>query len=194
MSFFSNVFDFEKSAMGDRLDLAKKDWWRVPLGIMDQGSTEIFNGLTGKSLEPMVDYFGGTTDQNVANAKAAGINTGPGEGMHNIARLATSLFAGGYGADKLGMLGGGPIDGSMVGSGADATTVPLGSLQQSSSAPWMNWANLATKLPMPSGGSQPQSVDLNPYVQPPAQQEVGVLEQPDARREAYIRALYGRMT
>lgn len=102
MSFFGDIFKFEKSAMGDRLDLAKKDWWRVPLGVMDQGSTEIFNKVSGKNLEPMVDYFGGTTPQNVQNAQAAGINTGPGERMHDLARLVTSLYAGGYGAGKLG--------------------------------------------------------------------------------------------
>lgn len=194
MSIFGDIFGFEKSAMGDRLDLLKKDPWRAPLGIMDQGSTNIFNTLTGKDLDPMVDYWGGTTKQNVANAKAKGINTGPGEGMHNIARTITSLFAGGYGADKMGLFGGAQ-GGSMVGSGADATTVPLSSAP-SSSPSWMQWAKLGSNL-SDLGDEQQKSAQVNPYAKlltgnynnPPQSPQPGVLEQPDPKTQALIRAL-----
>lgn len=193
---FGDIFNFEKSAMGDRLDLLKKDPWRAPLGLMDQGSTNIFNTLTGKDLEPMVDYYGGTTKQNVANAKAKGIDTGPGEGMHNIARAITSLFAGGYGADKLGMFGGAQGGGSLVGSGADATTVPLSSAP-SQGANWSQWAQLGSKGLQGFGKEEQKQAQVNPYAQaltgnynnPPQSPQPGVLEQPDYKTQALIRAL-----
>ncbi len=197
MKFLGDVLGFEKSAMGDRWDLLKKDPWRAPLGLMDQGSTKIFNTLTGKDLEPMVDYWGGTTKQNVANAKAKGIDTGPGEGMHNIARTVTSLFAGGYGADKLGMFGGGQ-SGSLVGSGADATTVPLsaapsGGSAASTSPSWMQWARMgsnAMQNMQPQQTTSPLAQQLmGSYNNPPQSPTPGVLEQPDYKTQALVRAL-----
>lgn len=152
---FGDIFDFEKSAMGDRKNLLKKDPWRIPLGIMDEGGTKIWNTVLGKDMEPVVDYWGGTTKQNVANAKAKGINTGPGEGMHNIARTIASLFAGNYGAGKLGggMFGSGgsnpmPMDMSAdaIGQASQGSTGAFGSGPASSPMDWAKYANLGSKL------------------------------------------------
>lgn len=201
MSWFGDVLGFEKSAMGDRWDLLKKDPWRAPLGLMDQGSTEIFNGITGKDLEPMVDYYGGATKQNSANAKAKGINTGPGETMHGIARAVTSMFAGGYGADKLGMFGGGanaaPMDMSAdaLGQASQGSTTAFGSgaPAPSGGTNWMQWARMGSNL-IPG---QDQQQPLSPMVMSPYRPNSPVApnleplhtKKMDPKTEALVRAL-----
>jgi hypothetical protein len=116
MSFLKDVLGFERfnlKDMGKKLS-AK----RLLLGAVDPFSTRMWNQThMGKDWEPIVDQMGGAyggsaltlgdTGEGVyGRAKAAGVPTEAGAGMHDIAHVITSLFAGGYGAGKLGGMAG----------------------------------------------------------------------------------------
>jgi hypothetical protein len=186
-----DIFSFEKSAMGDRADLIKKDWWRVPLGILDEGGTKIWSTVLNKDMEPVVDYYGGTTKQNVRNAQAKGINTGPGEGMHDIARMITSIFAGNYGASKLGAFGGGgsspmPMDmsGDALGQASQGAPGAFGSgpaKAPGGGVDWMQWARLGSNAMQNAQTPEtPQAVPVGVATyRPPQVPEPGVLQPND---------------
>ena len=112
MSFLHDVLSFEGFNLKDILGKLKKDPLRIPLGALDPFSTRVWDSILGKHWEPAVDQFGGAyggkavtlgdTGEGVyGRARAAGVPTGPGSQMHDLAHLITSLFAGNYGMSKL---------------------------------------------------------------------------------------------
>lgn len=114
MSFFGDVVKFEKFNLHDMAQKLKKDPLRAAVGALDPLSTGVWNKITGKNWEPLVDQFGGAyggqpitigdTGQGVyGRAQQAGIPTQAGSTMHDIAHAITALFAGGYGAHQLGL-------------------------------------------------------------------------------------------
>ena len=115
MSFLSDVLGFEKFALGDMWKTIKRDPERLFVGALDPFSTRMWNKTgIGRDWEPVVDQFGGPYGGNAmgggnegvyGRAQAAGVPTGPGGQMHDIARSIASVFAGGYGAGKLPSLG-----------------------------------------------------------------------------------------
>lgn len=123
MSFFSDVFDFEKFNLGDMWDKVKEDPERLFLGAADPFGTKLWSGITGQDWEPIVNQMGGATEGAYERAGEAGINTEPGRQMHGLAEVIASMYAGGYGADKLkglsglGDVGGGSIPGGIPGVG-----------------------------------------------------------------------------
>jgi hypothetical protein len=133
MSFIKDVLSFEKFALGDMWKKIRKDPERLLLGGITPWDTKVTNKLTGKDYEPLVDQMGGqyggstltlgdTGEGVYGRAAVAGVPTKAGAGMHDIAHLITSLFAGGYGADKLGALGGGGGGGGILDS--SGTVIP----------------------------------------------------------------------
>lgn len=120
MSWLGDVVKFENFNLGNQWDKLKKNPERAFIGAMDEGSTKVWNKafdwtapVTGirRNYEPMTDYFGGASKDSYTKANAAGINTGPGRSMHNLAKAITAAYAGGYGASQLGA-GGGAVSGS----------------------------------------------------------------------------------
>ena len=112
MSYFGDVLKFEKFNLHDIAQKLKKNPERLALGALDPFSSNIWGKVLGKNYEPAVDQFGGAyggapitlgdTGQGVyGRARAAGVPTGPGSQMHDIAHAITALFAGGYGASQL---------------------------------------------------------------------------------------------
>lgn len=112
MSFLKDVLGFESFALKDMWKTIKKDPERLLLGALDPFSTRIWNQTgIGKNWEPVVDQFGGPYSGNslgggtegvYGRAQAAGVPTEAGGQMHELARTIASLYAGGYGAGKLG--------------------------------------------------------------------------------------------
>jgi hypothetical protein len=120
MSWIGDVIKFENFNLGNQWDKLKKNPERAFIGAMDEGSTKVWNKafdltapVTGirRNYEPMTDYFGGASKDSYTKANAAGINTGPGRSMHNVAKAITAAYAGGYGASQLG------AGGSAIGEG-----------------------------------------------------------------------------
>lgn len=154
---FGDMFSFEKSAMGDRLDAIKDDPWRMVIGAGDEFGTNLWNTILDKDMDPLVDYWGAPTKEQFANAEAKGINTKPSEQSHDIARVIASLFAGGYGGQAAGLWGGGAGgsgSGGLFGGGG------------STSPTWMNYARLGSNAmqSMPQQQQGPQQMQPNPYV------------------------------
>ena len=175
-----DVFDFQKFLGGNILKKWKEDPERALLGINNPVETSLWGNITGKDYEPTIDMFGGNTKNQASDAAASGINTGPGEKMHDLARTIAGLFAGGY---ALGGLGGGAGGGGVfAGSGLD---VPVSAGQQGAigtgSLPgmnpsWMQYARMANMgSNMMGGGNQqysPQPITpsrgvlMNPFYMP----------------------------
>jgi|SRR5689334_23150908 hypothetical protein len=116
MSYLHDVFSFEKFNLKDMLGKLKEDPLRIPLGALDPLSTGVWNKILGKNWEPMVDQFGGAyggnpvtigdTGQGVyGRAQAAGVPTGPGSQMHDVAHVLAGMLAGGYGASQIPGMG-----------------------------------------------------------------------------------------
>jgi hypothetical protein len=81
----------------------------------------MWNKVLGTDDKPLVDQWGGAAPQRYEEAQEAGINTGPGKTMHNIAKTIASIYAGGAaGGAAGGLLGGG----SGTAGGAAASTAP----------------------------------------------------------------------
>lgn len=104
MSFFGDLLDYERFHAGNMFGKLKDDPERAFIGAFDPFSSAVWGGVTGKDYSPIVDQWGGSTPDDFAKAKAAGINTGPGKTMDSAAHAIASIYAGGYGADKAGGL------------------------------------------------------------------------------------------
>src|SRR3990167_6764072 len=111
MGFLRDVLKFERYALKDMWRKVKDDPERLLLGAVDPFSTRVWNQTgIGKDWEPLTDQlggqYGGSTlggDEGVyGRAREAGVPTEAGAQMHGLARVISSMFAGGYGADKLG--------------------------------------------------------------------------------------------
>jgi len=122
MSWLGDVIKFENFNLGNQWDKLKKNPERAFIGAMDEGGTKVWNKafdltapVTGirRNYEPMTDYFGGASKDSYTKANAAGINTGPGRSMHNVAKAITAAYVGGYGAGQLGA-GGGAAGGEAI--------------------------------------------------------------------------------
>lgn len=106
MSFLSDIFAFEKSALKDNLSNLRKNPERILIGAGDPITSKVWGTALGKDYEPLVDQMGGAPQQAYDKAEAKGINTGPGKDMHMLARAIASYYAADYGMDKLGGGGG----------------------------------------------------------------------------------------
>jgi hypothetical protein len=107
MSGIGDIAKFETFSLKDQFGKLKKNPERAFIGAMDKGGSMAWGKLLGKDYEPMTDWFGGAPSDAYGKAEAAGINVAPGRSMHNVAKSIVGIYAGGYGADKLGMIGGG---------------------------------------------------------------------------------------
>jgi hypothetical protein len=157
MSWLGNVIKFENFNLGNQWEKLKKNPERAFIGAMDEGGTKVWNKVfdwtapvTGiqRNYEPMTDYFGGASKDSYTKANAAGINTGPGKSMHNVAKAITAAYVGGYGAGQAGFGGGG------VGGGSEAINPATG----------VGWSETGSGLAGNSGyaGGSSGGFGLNP--------------------------------
>src|SRR3990167_9187434 len=124
MGFLRDVLKFERFALKDMWGKIKDDPERLLLGAVDPFATRVWNQTgAGKDWEPIVDQMGGQYggslggDEGVyGRAREAGVPTEAGSQMHGIARAIAAMYAGGYGAGKLG-LGTGGTGGMNFGGG-----------------------------------------------------------------------------
>lgn len=102
MSFFGNVFDFERFKLGNMWDKVKKNPEQLLLGAGDPFSAGVWSKITGKKYEPLVDQWGGATPDDYQKAEAAGIDTSAGRTMHGAARTIAGLYAGNAASKAMG--------------------------------------------------------------------------------------------
>jgi hypothetical protein len=134
-SFLGDVGDFETFNLGAMGNQVAQNPARLFYGSADPFSTGMWNKVLGTNDQPLVDQWGGAAPQRYQEAQDAGINTGPGHAMHNIAKTIASAFAGGEGSQALGgLLGSGAGAGAGAGSaGASGTTAAADSAAAASS-------------------------------------------------------------
>lgn len=113
MSFLGDVGSFELFNLGAMGNQVKDNPARLLYGSADPFSTKMWNGVLGTNDKPLVDQWGGAAPQRYGEAQDAGINTGPGQTMHTIAKTIASIYAGGAGANAAG---------GLLGSGAGAAS------------------------------------------------------------------------
>lgn len=106
MGVLSNIWKFEKSKLGNMWGKVKDNPEQLLLGAGDPFSAKAWGGITGKDYEPLVDQWGGATPDDYAKAEAEGINTRDGRGMHDLAKVIASAYAGKW-ANGLGGKGSG---------------------------------------------------------------------------------------
>jgi len=103
MSFFGDMLGFEKFNLKGIWDQARKNPERLLLGAADPVGSKMWGGILGKEYQPMINEFGGPTDQRFQDAQAAGIDTGFSKGSHDIAKAIAAMYAGNYGAGQAGI-------------------------------------------------------------------------------------------
>lgn len=107
MSFFSNVFDFEKFKLGNMWGKIKENPEQLLIGATDPASAGIWSKVTGKEYSPLVDQWGGATGDDYSKAQAAGIDTSDGKSMHQLARALAAFYTGRYAAGQMPSQGAG---------------------------------------------------------------------------------------
>lgn len=178
MSFFGNVLSFENFKLGNMWDKIKKNPEQLLLGAGDPFSAKVWGGITGKDYEPLVDQWGGATKDDYAKAEAKGIDTGAGKTMHGLAKMIAGSYAGGYGAQQMGM------GGAAAGQGgqslpAGATDVPMPTYDPTSG----KWLQSGTAAVQGSNGGS--MAGFGEYAKQAsdamgmASQARGLLDQPD---------------
>ena len=132
MSYFGNVFDFERSNLGTMWNKVKQNPEQLLLGAADPIGAKFWSGITGKHYSPIVDQMGGATPDAYSNAQAQGIDTKDGRQMQNLAHVIAAYEAGGYGSGEMG----GAASGSSLGMGGLLSSASTG----------MNIANQAHQM------------------------------------------------
>jgi hypothetical protein len=138
------LFDFDQFALKDIWGQIKKDPERLFMGAIDPISTKMWNGITGKKYEPLVDQMGGpygghTVSAFGANdggvykrAEEAGIDTKKGSQMHDAAHVVSAIFGAqglmGAGSNLMGAGAQGGAAGSNLGVFANGGQAGMGSV------------------------------------------------------------------
>ncbi len=102
-SFWDDVksnFDFEKFQLEDMWKQIKEDPERLFIGAIDPFSSEMWGTVTGKDYEPMVNQWGGATNERFVRASEAGIDVEPAQGMHGLAKDIAQSYTAGYAGGK----------------------------------------------------------------------------------------------
>lgn len=107
-SFFSglgvvgDVLGFEASNLKTMFGNAKSNPLGLVLGGADAVGNKLWHGLGVDVGKPLVNEWGGPTQQAYQEAAAKGINIGPSALSHQIAQSIAGTIAGGYGLSQLG--------------------------------------------------------------------------------------------
>ena len=91
-----DALSFEKFQLKDVWDQIREDPWRIFLGSGTPLSTGMWNGLLGRDDEPIMNQWGGPTEERFARAQEDGIDTESAEGAHAVAQGISQMYAGNY--------------------------------------------------------------------------------------------------
>lgn len=96
------ILNFEAFNAGHMLNKAAKNPEQLLLGAADPFGAKLWGGITGKEYSPIVNEWGGATEDAYKAAEAKGINTGAARGAHQVAQSIAGIYAGGAAANGLG--------------------------------------------------------------------------------------------
>lgn len=105
MSFWDDVGDaleFEWYHAKELWSDIKDDPERLFIGAIDPISTDMWNQVLGKDYEPMVNQWGGATNERFVGAAEEGMNVEPAMFMHDTAKSIAQSYAMSYGAGAAG--------------------------------------------------------------------------------------------
>lgn len=192
MSWLGDNLDFELFNLKDMFGKIKENPEQLLLGAADPVGAGIWGGITGKEYEPVVNFLGGPMGGGTLGigsggvydrAEAAGINTKPAMGAHDVAETVAAIW-GGYGAAQGLGNAAGAIGQGGGGSGAAAPTG--GGEAGGGMFGDMNWMDFMNQMPMGGMGGQQQ-----PPPQPPPRMPTGSpgggppIQMADPRRPAF---------
>lgn len=140
MGFLSDVLSFETFHLKEILGKVKDNPERLLIGAVDPAASKVWGKVLGKDYEPIVDQWGGATDQTYAKAEAAGIDTKAGGQMQGVAHTIAQFYAGKYAKAKIGGMGGGAN--GVSGAGGSGGGSGIGSGGGSGSGSMMSADNL----------------------------------------------------
>jgi hypothetical protein len=199
MGYLSDVFDFEAFNLKDMWKKVKKDPERLLIGAVDPASTKMWNGITGKDYEPLVDQMGGAygghtisafgnNDGGVyGRAEDAGIDTGAGGAMHDVAHVVSAI----YGGQGLMNIGGAPAGGQNLGVFSNGGTSGMGGVGGGNAGALAQSGAIEGGAGMGSATSAaPSSMGCQDYAE--MAQNMGGQQQPQGRQQYMADALRGQ--
>jgi len=122
MSFWDDIgesLDFEVFQLDKWWEMIKEDPERLLMGSADPLGAELWGGVTGKDYEPMVNVWGGPTEETFAEAGEAGIDTGTAEDIHAIAEGIAQAYTLNWGLGEMGAMFEGAEGGAGGAEGAE---------------------------------------------------------------------------
>lgn len=106
-----DIEQFEKYQLDQWGKKLQNNPFQLVTGV-DPASTKAWNGILDRNDTPLVNVYGGPTEETFTGADKAGINTGPSSATHSIAQAIASS----YGGQGLGQLFGAAGQGLGIGS------------------------------------------------------------------------------
>jgi hypothetical protein len=107
--FVSDVLSFETFNTKGIFKKFGDDPERAFIGAADPFSSKVWGKVLGKNYEPIVNQWGGASDDTYEKAEAAGIDTGAGRTMHQVAQTISQFYAMNYASSAAGNIGGGGV-------------------------------------------------------------------------------------
>lgn len=163
-----NVAKFEVSNLKTMLKGAKKNPLSLALGAATPVGAKLWGGITGKKFTPLVNMYGGPTEQSFLDAEAKGIDTGLSRGSHKMAEAVASIWGGKGALSGLGKLAGAGM-GALGGTGTAAAAAPkaatgaLGAAGKYLTDPKVLAGGAMLVSGAMGGGGEPQSGGPAPY-------------------------------
>ena len=131
MSWLSDVWDFEKFQLKQWKNQIKENPEQLLIGAADPFGAELWSGITGKDYTPMVNEFGGPTEDTFTKAQEGGHYNDVSRNSHDAAKMVAAMYAG----NGIANIGGGSAAGGQAGG-------------------WQGWAKRG--LSMGNPGQQPK--------------------------------------
>lgn len=121
-----DITEFDRSAASDMWKKVKNDPSQLFLGAADPFGAKVANKVYGTDYDPLINQYGGPTNEAYQSAERKGIDTSNARGANQVAQAVASYYAGGALGNVFGGLGatagigapaGQAIGGGLVGGG-----------------------------------------------------------------------------
>lgn len=96
------MLDFEAFNLSEMWKGIKENPETLLLGAADPFGAQLWGGILGKDIDPIINQWGGPADSTWTNAQAQGINTEGAAGAHAVAQAIAQAYAGNYFGNAIG--------------------------------------------------------------------------------------------
>ena len=149
----AGILDFEKFQLKDWFRQIKDNPARLFYGGIDPFSTGMWNKILGKDDAPLINQWGGPTEQRFADADAAGINTTPSRNSHALAQMIAQFYAMQGLGNSFGGSGGAPEGAISEIPASSYEALPRGGISQIPAQSYAPTARSGSLAPAASGGN-----------------------------------------